>query len=78
MRKIKDEQAPSELQTVKKVKTSTSKKDITFSGTIYRFIKFQSQDENPVNFIPEHIPSLGMAIPGNIPIPADLSCDNPG
>eukprot|EP00972_Heterocapsa_arctica_P078886 11634049-Heterocapsa_arctica.AAC.1 len=78
MRKRKDEQSPSELQTVKKVKTTTSNKDFKPSGTIDRFIKFQSQDENPMNFIPKHIPSLGMAIQWIIPIPTDLSCDNPG
>eukprot|EP00972_Heterocapsa_arctica_P115110 16446091-Heterocapsa_arctica.AAC.1 len=64
MRKRKDEQSQPELQPGKKVKTTTSNKDIKPSGTIDRFLKFQSQDENTVDFIPKPIPSLGMAIPG--------------
>eukprot|EP00972_Heterocapsa_arctica_P001422 208108-Heterocapsa_arctica.AAC.1 len=64
MRKRKDEQSQPDLQPGMKVKMTTSKKTISPSGTIDRFLKFQSQDENPVGFIPKPIPSVGMAIPG--------------
>eukprot|EP00972_Heterocapsa_arctica_P072371 10690306-Heterocapsa_arctica.AAC.1 len=64
MRKRKDERSMAELQTVKKVKTTTSKMDYRLSGPIDRFLKFETQDGNHANLIQNQIPSLGMAIPG--------------
>eukprot|EP00972_Heterocapsa_arctica_P092567 13650794-Heterocapsa_arctica.AAC.1 len=60
MRKRKDEQSQLEnLQPGKKVKTTTDKRKIKSSGTIDRFLKFRAQDDNPFDFIPNPIPTLG-------------------
>eukprot|EP00972_Heterocapsa_arctica_P051310 7546744-Heterocapsa_arctica.AAC.1 len=64
MRKRKVKQSQPDLQPGKKVKTISSKTNISFTGTIDRFLKFQTLDENPVVSIPKPIPSLGIAIPG--------------
>eukprot|EP00972_Heterocapsa_arctica_P038402 5656190-Heterocapsa_arctica.AAC.1 len=72
MRKRKDDRSLDELNTVKKVKTTTVK-DNKLSGPIDRFIKFKMQDGNPADLIPKQLPSLGVAIPGTIPIPRELS-----
>ena len=59
MRKRKEEQAQFyNVQTVKKVKTTTDESQFRSSGTIDRFLKFCAQDDNPDDeLIPNSIPT---------------------